>query len=147
MELLYCLFALLAGACAPTQAGINAQLRLWTGDAVPAAMISFAVGTLALFFYAAVARIPWPDIGTASGLPWWIWTGGLLGAFLVAVTVILVPKLGAGTMMGFMITGQMIAGMVLDHYGLVGFELRPMSFWRVVGTLLLIGGVILIKRF
>jgi bacterial/archaeal transporter family-2 protein len=147
MELLYCFLALIAGACAPTQAGINSQLRLWTEDPVLAATISFGVGTLALFIYATVLRTPWPSLSTATELPWWVWSGGLLGGFLVAVTIVLAPKLGAATMMGFMVTGQLVAGMVLDHYALVGYEAKPFSFWRLVGTLLLLGGVILIKKF
>lgn len=147
MDLLYCLVALIAGACAPTQAGINAELRLWTGDAVLAAMISFAVGTVALFAYAALFRIPWPPLSTATGLPLWIWTGGFLGAFLVAVTVIVAPKLGAATTMGFMVSGQMLAGLVLDNYGLVGYEEHPMNVWRLLGAAMVVGGAILIKKF
>jgi bacterial/archaeal transporter family-2 protein len=50
MDLFYILFAFIAGTCAPTQAGINSQLRLWTNDPVFASMISFAVGTAALLF-------------------------------------------------------------------------------------------------
>jgi bacterial/archaeal transporter family-2 protein len=147
MELFFCVLALIAGACAPTQAGINSQLSMWTEDPVLAAAISFAVGTLTLFAYAIVLRIPWPNLNTATELPWWMWLGGMLGAFLVAVTVILAPKLGAATLMGFMVTGQLLAGLVLDNYGLVGYEARPMNFWRFVGTLLLLGGVVLIKKF
>ena len=44
----YIVLALVAGACLPTQAGINARLTLWTRSPVTAAAISFAVGTLAL---------------------------------------------------------------------------------------------------
>ena len=92
MDLFYILLAFVAGACATTQAGINSQLRFWTNDPVFAAMISFAVGTAALLFYVLVLRIPWPAAKTIYYSPWWIWTGGLLGAFLVAVTVILVAR-------------------------------------------------------
>jgi bacterial/archaeal transporter family-2 protein len=147
MELLYCLVALIAGACAPTQAGINAELRLWTGDPVFAAMISFAVGTLALSAYVALFRIPWPQLGTATALPWWIWTGGFLGAFLVAVTVIVAPKLGAATTMGFMVSGQMLAGLFLDHHGLVGYDTHPVNIWRLLGACMVVGGAILIKKY
>jgi bacterial/archaeal transporter family-2 protein len=147
MDVLYCLVALIAGACAPTQAGVNSELRIWTGDPVLAAMISFAVGTAALFLYITLFRIPWPQLGTAVELPWWMWTGGLLGAFLVAVTVIVAPKLGAATTMGFMVLGQMLAGLALDNYGLVGFADHPLSFWRVVGACMVVGGAILIKKF
>ncbi len=147
MDWLYCVVALIAGACAPTQAGVNVELRQWTGDPVLAATISFAVGTLALLTYATLFRIPWPQFGTAAGLPWWIWTGGFLGAVLVVVSVIVAPKLGAAAMMGFMVAGQMIAGLVLDHYGLVGYETHPVNFWRLAGAVMLVGGVILIKKF
>ncbi len=146
MDWLYILIALLAGAFLPTQAGINSQLRDWTGDPALAALISFSVGTLALGVYSAVMRIPWPPLRTAVDLPWWIWTGGLIGAFFVAVTVVLVPKLGAATMVGLMIGGQMIAGLVFDHYGLNGYPVRPATFLRIVGAILLVTGVVLIRK-
>ncbi len=147
MEYVYILLALIAGACAPTQAGINSQLRLWTNDAVLAALISFAVGTVALAVYVTALRIPWPPLGTAVGLPWWQWTGGFLGAFLVAVTVILAPKLGASTMIAFFVAGQMIASLFLDHFGLVGYHIHPVNMGRILGAVLLVAGVVMIEKF
>lgn len=147
MEIVYLVLALLAGACAPVQAGINSQLRTWTEDPVLAALISFAVGTLALVGYSLLLRIPWPSLRTAVDLPAWMWLGGFLGAFLVVVTVILAPRVGAATLMGFMIAGQMLAGLALDHFGLIGYDERAISPWRLVGVVLLILGVVLIRRF
>ena len=148
MEVFYILLVLIAGACAPTQAGVNSQLlRLWVGDPVPAAMISFAVGTLALFVVTMVMRIPFPSISKAAHLPWWIWTGGLMGAFLVAVTIVIAPILGAATMIGFFVAGQMFASLCLDHWGLVGYSVHPINLPRIIGTILLISGVIIIRKF
>lgn len=147
MDLLYIFAAMLAGACAPTQAGINAQLSVFTEDPILAAMISFAVGTVGLLATAVVVRVPIPAIDAMVRLPWWMWCGGLLGAFLVLVTIVLVPKLGAATLMAFFVAGQMIASLMLDHYGLLGYPLHAISFWRVIGILLVICGVVLIKRF
>jgi bacterial/archaeal transporter family-2 protein len=147
MDLCYILLALIAGACAPTQAGINSQLRIWTKDPVIAAMISFAVGTAALLIYVLASRVSWPAWRTTADLPWWIWSGGCLGAFLVAVTIIAAPKLGAASLMALMIAGQMVAGLILDHFGLVGYDLKPITLLRLVGTILVIGGVVLIKRY
>jgi transporter family-2 protein len=147
MDFLYIFLAFLAGVCAPTQAGINSQLRLWTNDPVLAAMISFAVGTVALLLYVLLLRTPWPPLKAVHCSPWWVWTGGLLGAFLVAVTVILAPELGAATMMGIMVAGQMTAGVTLDHFGLVGYETHPVNIWRCLGALLVVGGVVMIKKF
>lgn len=147
MDLFYVIIALLAGACAPTQAGINAQLRLFTQDPVLAALISFAVGTLALFSYALSVHIPWPSFQVFSHIPLWQWTGGLLGAFLVVVTVILAPKLGAATMLALLVAGQMTTSLILDHYGLIGYQQHPMNVWRIVGVALVVTGVVLLKKF
>lgn len=147
MEYVYILLALIAGACAPTQAGINSQLRFWTNDPVLAALISFAVGTVALAMYVMVLRIPWPPLATAGALPWWQWTGGFLGAFLVAVTVILAPKLGASTMIAFFVAGQMLASLFLDHFGFVGYQVHPVNMWRIMGAGFLVAGVVMIEKF
>jgi transporter family-2 protein len=143
----FILLALAAGFCLPTQAGINAQLNQWSQSAILAATISFAVGTIGLFVYALCLRIPWPAVDTMSRHPWWVWTGGLLGAFLVASTVVLAPRLGAASMVALIVAGQMTASVVLDHFGWLGYQLHPLSALRILGVCLLVGGVVLIRWF
>ncbi len=147
MELLYIVLAVIAGACAPTQAGINAKLALWTKDAVSASLINFIVGTAAILAYILVLRIPAPPIKTAASVPWWMWTGGILGAYLVVASVVLAPRLGAAPLMGLMVAGQLFAGVFLDHYGLIGYQIHSTTFPRIVGVILLVVGAVLIKRF
>ena len=137
--------ALVAGISVPTQAGINAQLGLWTRSPVLAATISFAVGTLALVIYSLTTRIPLPALAGLSAHPWWIWSGGVLGAFFVTATIILVPKLGATTMVTTVLAGQMFASLLLDHFGLLGYPLHPVSLGRIAGVVLVCLGVWLIK--
>ena len=141
------LLAFVAGFCLPTQAGINTQLNQWSQSAILAATISFAVGTIGLFVYALCLRIPWPAVDTMSSHPWWIWTGGLLGAFLVASTVVLAPRLGAAAMIALIVAGQMAASLVLDHFGWLGYQLHPINGLRILGVFLLICGVVLIRLF
>ncbi len=144
---LFILMALVAGFSLPTQAGINAQLNLWTRSPVWAAAVSFAVGTAALILYGLALCIPWPAAADAAGRPWWIWSGGVLGAFFVAATVVLVPRLGAATMITLIVAGQMIASLLLDHYGLLGYPVRPMNLERLFGVALVVAGAWLIRRF
>ena len=139
--------AILAGISVPTQAGINAQLGLWTKSPVLASTISFAVGTLTLVIYSLATRIPLPMLALAGSHPWWIWFGGVLGAFFVTATIILVPKLGATTMVTTVLAGQMVASLLLDHFGLLGYPLHPVSLGRIAGVLLVCVGVWLIKVF
>jgi transporter family-2 protein len=137
--------ALVAGFSVPTQAGINAQLVHWTRSPVLASTISFAVGTLTLIVYGLATRIPLPSLATAGNHPWWVWCGGALGAFFVTATIILVPKLGATTMVTSILAGQMVASLLLDHFGWLGYPVHPISMARVLGVLLVGVGVWLIK--
>ena len=147
MEWVFILVVLFAGAMAPTQAGINAGLSGYLNSNVLAALVSFLVGSLALFVYAVVLRIPWPGGQALQAAPWWVWTGGFCGAYLVTATVAAVPVLGAATMIGVFVAGQMGTSLLLDHFGLVGYPVQPISVWRIVGIICIVVGVLLIKRF
>ncbi len=141
------LLALLAGFVIPTQAGINAQLSLWTRSPVLASTISFAVGTVVLVVYSLIARIPLPPLATAGVQPWWVWIGGALGAYFVAATIFIAPKLGATTMVALLLAGQMVASLTLDHFGILGYPVHPASIGRIVGVAMIAGGVILVRIF
>jgi bacterial/archaeal transporter family-2 protein len=139
----YLLFALAAGAMLPIQFGINAQLAEWVGGSVRAAFVSFVVGAVALLVAVLVVGRGWPD--RAGDPPWWVWTGGLLGAFYVLGSIVTAPKLGAATLVALILAGQAIASLAVDHFGWVGFEEQPISLLRVAGVVLLAGGVALVR--
>lgn len=146
MSLFLLVFAMLAGALLPTQAGINAQLAKNLGHPLLAASVSFALGTIALLLFTLAFHIPLPEISRAMQAPWYFWVGGLLGVIYLTATIILAPLLGAATMIGLIIAGQMLASITLDHFGLVGFPVHPLGLWRAVGAIFLIIGVALIQR-
>jgi transporter family-2 protein len=74
------------------------------------------------------------------------WSGGIIGALYVLAAVVLAPRLGAGTLVAAVVAGQMITSLVLDHYGLIGFPVHPLSAVRFIGAALIIMGVVLIQR-
>ena len=86
-------------------------------------------------------------MATIGGHFGWIGTGGALGAFFVTATIILVPKLGATTMVTTVLAGQMFASLLLAHFGLLGYPLHPVSLGRIAGVILVCVGVWLIKAF
>ena len=143
----YVLLALAAGATVPTQAGINARLDLFTQSPVLSAGVSFAVGTVVLALYAAARRIGLPPLAAVAGHPWWIWSGGALGAFFVSAVIVLAVQLGATAMVALVLTGQLVTSIVLDHYGLLGYSAHPVNGWRILGVALLFAGAYLIKKF
>ena len=138
--------ALLAGFVFPFQAGINAQLRQWIGHPLLAALISFSVGTLLLSVCPLVFGLSFPSWQSVRHIPWWAWTGGLLGVFSVVSSIVLAPRMGAAALLATIVAGQMIASMLLDHLGLLGFRFQPFTMWRLIGAGMVIGGVWLIQR-
>jgi|SRR5687768_7028880 len=143
----YLLIALLAGAMMPTQAATNNKMAVFVDSPVLAAFISFFVGTIALLAYLLLTGIPLANIAGVREAPAIAWAGGLLGAFFVAASVTLVPRLGVALTFSLIIAGQMIVTLVIDHFGLLGVEVKPVNWPRMGGIILITGGVVLIRRF
>ncbi len=139
--------ALAAGMAAPTQFAINTQLRQVVGGPVLAAALSFLVGTVVLFATTALVRRSVPELGPIVSAPWWMWTGGLLGAFFVCASIVLTPRLGAATTVGLFLTGQVIGSIAIDHFGLLGVPVQPASLTRIGGAVLIVIGVAIVQRF
>jgi len=134
-----------AGACLPLQAGINGQLAKQVSSVLAAALISFAVGTLALLLLVMAQREA-PSIGALKGLTWWHWSGGLLGVIFIATAAFAGPRVGALLFMVLVITGQLGMALTLDHFGWAGFREAPISLGKIAGLTLIIGGIWLIRR-
>jgi transporter family-2 protein len=143
----YLLFAIAAGAVIPFQAGVNAQLAHWVDSPVRAAFVSFLVGTIALLVVAALVRKSLPPVGRLADAPWWVWVGGLLGAFYVVGSVVTAPKLGAATLIAAVVAGQLLSSLVVDQFGWVGFEEHAVTPGRLIGIALVAVGVVLVRFF
>jgi bacterial/archaeal transporter family-2 protein len=137
--------AIVAGAMIPFQAGVNVALSRFVGGPSRAALISFAVGTVALLVVSVLATRGLPTLNRASDAPWWVWIGGLLGAFYVFGSIVSAPRLGAVTLIAAVFAGQAIASLVIDHYGWVGFPEQAISPARLAGIGLLAAGLALVR--
>ena len=139
------LMAALVGAGLTIQVGMNATVRMTIGSPVLAAIVNFVVGLAALVLLAVAsgARIV---PGSVPAVPAWAWFGGLLGAAYVAATTVLGPRLGAASFLALTLAGQMVAALLVDHYGVIGFPQSPLTPTRLLGTALLVAGVLLIMR-
>jgi transporter family-2 protein len=145
-HLLFVGLALMAGAILPMQVGMNATLRQSVGSPIWASLTSFSVGTLCLGIYALLSRLAVPSIGMLSAAPAWSWFGGMIGAMYVTLSIVLAPKLGSATLISATIAGQMLASVLIDHFGWLGFSPHPVGVERLLGVMLLFAGVLLIQR-
>jgi bacterial/archaeal transporter family-2 protein len=132
-----------AGIAIALQPSINARLAQKVG-VVESACISFAVGALALLIVVLLS-----GKGSIRGIghvAWWEWTGGFFGAFFVTMTIFIVPRIGTAAAMSSVIAAQLITGVLLDQFGAFGIKHVPLDLKRVIGCLLLLGGVALVGR-
>ena len=130
------------GVLLAVQPAINSQLSRHTGS-LAAAFVSLAGSALAI----GVVLVASGEAGRLSGAgdvsPIYL-TGGLMGAFNVTVALFAISRIGAGGVVAVSITSQLIVAGILDHFGLLGLHQTELSAARVLGFLLLIGGVVLV---
>jgi len=145
-KIIWIALAFLSGAFLPIQAGLNAKLGKTVESPVYASMLSFVIGTLGLITYILITKqsMSWAGVREA---PAHVWIGGLLGAFYVTVIILAFPKLGPGLTFGLVVAGQMIISILLEHFNILVAQQNSISFMKVLGVLLVVVGVIIIRRF
>jgi len=143
---IYIVLALAAGACVVTQQALNANLRTALDSAAWSGAASYATGLLCMVVLVLVTRESLPSMGVISRVPFWAWTGGIFGALFIIGGIVLIPHLGAATFIALLVTGQMIAAIAFDHFGLFGLPQRSADLPRLLGAGLLVAGVILVRR-
>jgi transporter family-2 protein len=144
--LLSMIAVVLAGGATALQAPTNAKLMTAVGSPVNAAFVSFAVGTAALGIVAMILQAR-PDVVAARALPWYVWIGGLYGAIFVVAAAWGVPRLGVALTITLMVAGQLLVGLILDHFGAFGAPRSPISWGRAAAVALVIAGVLMVRRF
>jgi transporter family-2 protein len=143
--LLLMFLAMLTGCLIPVQSIINGRLGTTLANPLLAALISFTTGTilLALVILAVPGGIPpWRSL---MNVPWILYVGGSMGAVFVTLTILLIPEIGPANVVAAAIVGQLGVALLLDHWGVLGIQQRPITWIRVLGALLLIVGTWLIQ--
>jgi transporter family-2 protein len=133
-----------AGGLIALQAPINSGLGKATGG-LPAALVSFAVGTVAL---AAIVVLSGKagGLGSTFEVNWYYLLGGLLGAVYVTNALIAVSAIGAGGVAAATVAGQLTASVAIDRLGLFGLDQVPLGPERLLGVALLMAGTFLVIR-
>ncbi|MBE7249641.1 MAG: DMT family transporter [Actinomycetospora chiangmaiensis] len=147
MPILIALVAAAAGVLNTVQAGANASLNKALGQPILAALVVACTNALVYLLAAPFLGLGWPSGTRWAGVPWWAWLGGAMGAAYVLAMIILAERLGAALFTGITVTAAIVTSVVLDHYGWLGFAQHSAGPWRILGGLMMIGGVALISLF
>jgi bacterial/archaeal transporter family-2 protein len=142
----FIILPILAGMAVATQTAINGQLRASIGSPLVAAFISFLVGTIVLAALILITRQEIPALSQVTGIAWYKFLGGFLGAFFITSVIISVQRISVANLLSMVIAGQLITALVYDHFGLIGIKQNPITITRIIGASALILGAYLINK-
>jgi transporter family-2 protein len=138
--------ALVVGALIPLQAATNASMSRAIGSVSFASLTVFAVALVFVSMWVVLTRAQLPALSAFRTAPAYGYLGGVIvGSYVLAITF-LAPRLGVGNAICFIVTGQILAAITIDHFGLFGSIVAVLSWRRVAGVLLMIAGLFLAKR-
>ncbi|WP_412518685.1 DMT family transporter [Staphylococcus simulans] len=134
----------------PIQTAINSQLGQQVHSSLFASLISFTMGAIALIIITACVNRSFklstyePDVGKIKPV---YFIGGVLGVVFVTVNIILMPHLGAAltTIVGML--GQMLMGVIIDHFGILGAKRNRINLRKILGIICIFIGIVLLRFF
>lgn len=147
MEIFYILIVLLAGIGVPIQTASNAALGKSLGGPIHSTLAVFLAGLFLIIFIFVLQKNSFPSGTAIAQAPWWGWLGGPLGVAYIFVLILVAPKIGMASAVGFVILGQILGAVLLDHFGWLNFPVHKINWQRTVGAILMIIGVFLIRKF
>lgn len=139
------LVAVAVGAAVPIQTAINARMGVELGHPLYGALVNTSVASLVLLVLVLAFRLAVPRIDGAAGGPWWLWLGGFIGAAFVFGALFVAPRIGAAAFGAATVLGTVIASLAIDHWGLIGFPVRAVTWLRLLGAALVFGGLLLLR--
>lgn len=142
MKLLFVLIAFIAGATSSFQVVVNAQLRSYLVHPMQATLVSFVVGTLVSSIYCLILRSPLPALAEVARAPWWVWSGGLFGTLFVWSSIVVSPRIGVAALLCAVVAGQMLASLLIDHFGWCHATQFPVTPQRLLGASIVVIGAI-----
>ena len=132
---------LLGGMTIAAQSSINGTLSMRT-DVVTTAWLTNVVASIILLLL--VVFFEPPQAQTMFSVPTWQLAGALFGNFSMVAIVVAVPRLGTAATIVAVIAGQIIMGLLVDHFGWFGNTQIVLDYKRVAAIALLAGALYLI---
>ena len=144
-KLLWIIIVIISGMLIPVQAGLNAMVKQISNGLIAGGWNTM-LATIVFIGALLVIRLPYPTIAALTTLPWWAYLGGLCSAFYVFTSLSSAHILGAVLLIVCLTAGQMIGSVILDHFGWLGYSVKPLTLARLFGIFCVITGIYFIQR-
>lgn len=86
------------------------------------------------------------QLGDWRSVPWYALGAGVLGIVLIVGVSYTIPRIGVAATIAAFVSAQLIVGAVLDHFGVLGVDVRALDPQRMLGIGVIVLGVWLVTR-
>ncbi len=138
------LVMLLAGIGIPVLAALNAGLGRYVGSPAAAGTVLFVVAFVAALVTALLTGVD--GFAKLASAPKHMFLAGLLVAFYVLSITWIAPKIGVGNAVFLVLLGQLISAAAIDHFGLFGANVSPLTATRMAGIAIMAVGVFVTQK-
>lgn len=142
MIIVLLLLVLSGGAALGIQSASNGSLSSKIG-VLETALLTFVSGAAILFLL--VLFFGSGEFSKIFTVPKWQLSAVFLGVLFLSLLVLTVPKIGVVGAGIATIAGQLIAGMIIDHFGVIGLHI-PMTTSRYIAVVALILAIVCIFK-
>lgn len=112
---------------------------------MPSVLFTYGTGAILMGILYLVVR-PDGNIGNVASQPAFTWFSGVMGLIIIGTIGYTVPRLGLGAALTLFVAFQLIAAVVIDHFGWLGAEQSSVSVTKIVGILVLMFGTWLVVK-
>jgi transporter family-2 protein len=85
-------------------------------------------------------------LGAWREAPWYALGAGALSLAIIGAVSYVIPRVGTVASTFLIVTGQLAASVIIDHYGLFDTTVRQLDVSRLAGIVVMLAGVWLIMR-
>lgn len=139
--MLYAVFTLIAGGCQSAMASLNNMLTDRVGMFAMSLAVHVIGGLLLILYMKTIAH----EKLKITGLPWYLYSAGFFGIFLVASSSYCISILGVSVMTCISVTGQLVISAVIDHFGWFGVPKVSFNLKRFPCFCVILAGLLLIN--
>ena len=142
MKMAFAAMVVSAGMTMALQPATNAGLssRIGMSGAILINCVVALFGGIVLYIARGTSRPLFP-----GDIPWQHYLGGVFGFYIIVTLAFAFPRIGGALAVALVVLGQGIMALVIDHFGLMGMPKDPVTLTRVVGLLLIGGGIVLLR--
>ncbi|MCE3229690.1 MAG: EamA-like transporter family protein [Bacteroidetes bacterium] len=145
-QFIYLILALITGALIPVQASTNASFSKSIGSPFVTGLMVLTIGLIGMIVFVFSTGTSLPSLMQLKAAPAYSYLGGIIVAMYVVMITILVPRLGVGTSIALIVTGQILFSVIIDHFGLFDTPVRAIDVKRLMGILMMIGGIYFVMK-